>query len=285
MPLIACIGDSITFGGSPSYPAQLPGILGAGYTSENDGNPGYTTGDLLSYVWPAARARNPGIVVVLGGVNDQFRTSYYGGSSSGPPLSSAVSIANLTAIYDQVRSDGRSLIVVTILPYGGYSGWTSQGQTNIDAINAAIRSYAATHGVPVFDAYAFFGSTGNPQVQDPSWGTSDGLHPGQVGTNALATHVATAISSTSSTTTSTTTTTTSSTTSTTTTSTSAPGSTTTQAPSVLALSFGDGGDIPLSESGELRIATSGGVKCVRLVDPVDATPIRIATSIGVKGLA
>jgi hypothetical protein len=79
------------------------------------------------------------------------------------------------------------------------------------------------------------------------------------------------------------------TTTTTTTTTAAPTptttTTTTAPPAPRALLLGDGAEIPLSDVGELRIATSAGVKCARLVEPTDATPIRIATSVGPKGVA
>jgi lysophospholipase L1-like esterase len=190
MPTVHCLGDSITENGAPPYATTLGAALGAGYAVTNDGHSGYTTGDILTHVWPSVRALSPALITVLAGVNDQFRTSYYGGVSSGPPLSSATSIANLTAVYDQQRADGRGLILVTVLPYGGYSGWTAQGQTNIDAINTAVRAYGAAHAVPVFDGYAFFGASDNPQVLAAAWGSTDGLHPGQAGANAIAAQLA-----------------------------------------------------------------------------------------------
>ncbi len=77
---LACVGDSITAGaGAPkgkAYPAQLQGLLGAGWDVKNFGRSGATMlrkGDRPYWKdksFPAAQAFQPNIVVIMLGTND-----------------------------------------------------------------------------------------------------------------------------------------------------------------------------------------------------------------------
>jgi lysophospholipase L1-like esterase len=107
------------------------------------------------------------------------------------PMTSAQSIANLTAIYTKLRGAGIKIIACTVLGSTNFTG--AQLQMLAD-INAFIRNYASTNpGVVLvdWDAYWADPTTGNPVA---GYAVDGVTHPGPVGASRLGKVMADALS-------------------------------------------------------------------------------------------
>lgn len=180
---IVCIGDSITWGTNVanSWPAKIgQSFSDSVHVTYNAGTPGQLTAAMQAK-W--TNSLSPGsdwsAVVVLGGIND---------IDSGNTGASA--FANLKVIYDDVRSRGLALVVITALPFKNYALYTGAKQTQLDALNTSIRAYG--NGSILVDGYALLGDT-DPTALKAAYDSGDGIHPNQTGANLIASSVKTAL--------------------------------------------------------------------------------------------
>lgn len=175
---VVCIGDSITNGAAgalTAYPQLMAFLLGPEWSTVNAGVVGSKTPAMLSLYNASVTGKGYNFVPILAGVNDAL-----GGDAS------AGTISNLEDMYDGCLADTDCLpILVTITPCGTGPGWSAGAQTKIEAINTAIRAYAVTNDVPIFDAYVDMAEPGLP-TQLASIYSTDGLHHNQAGAERLA---------------------------------------------------------------------------------------------------
>jgi lysophospholipase L1-like esterase len=291
--LIAALGDSLTsapgYLGTLAWPEKLDASL-ADSTVTNYGVAGKTTADQLPTFESSIRYGVYNTFCLLLGTND-IRLG---------TVTKEQCLANLEQMWNEAAAEGMVVVAVTILPHKNetYGYWDLDKQSQLEWVNTGIRSYCGIHGIRLIDAYALYGSGGDPAVLNPAY-TYDGLHFNEAGATYMATLMEAAITGPAPTTTTTTTTTPAPTTTappttttpapTTTTTTPAPTTTTpsplvspvriTGAPPVVPVQF------RISAPGRLRFyppSTYGRGVVLSTVDPT--VKVRVMTSLGKKGL-
>lgn len=182
---VACIGDSITFGGgtqdptTQSYPAQLQRMLGEGYAVRNFGIGGSAilrTGS-RPYVdqpeYRAALTSEPDVVVLSFGVNDANRPNWSKGADTFAPFT-----REMIKAFQDLPSRPRVLLA---LPPPVYSEGDDR-ITNLEiSVRPILRQVAREMGVTVIDLHgALFG---RPELQP------DRIHPSAEGASVIAEEV------------------------------------------------------------------------------------------------
>lgn len=153
-----------TFGSEPATAAPIV-LFGdsraaawpapAGYTIVNRGIPGHTsTQARLRYRWHVSQLK-PKLVIIQAGVNDLTALAVFGHEEEDIVQAT---IANLSAIVNEARSDGSRVILTTIFGLGPNAferldPATAQIQAAIERVNQAIRDMAAPD-VVIFDSAA-----------------------------------------------------------------------------------------------------------------------------------
>ena len=113
-------------------------------------------------------------VIVLEGIND---------------LKAGATAAQVIAGLEQIATDahawGLRVIVGTITPFEGYSGYTAAYEANRETVNSFIRANGgAFDGVVDFDAA--LRNPSNPLMLAPAYDSGDHLHPNNAGYQAMA---------------------------------------------------------------------------------------------------
>jgi lysophospholipase L1-like esterase len=180
---VACLGDSITYTASNRapipYPHQLEHLLNEAspgqYAVSNFGTPGHRSDQNLSTWTNYIRGRGYDVLVLLTGINDIVQD-----------VTGANAWTSVNQIVDEAKSDGLTVILVTTLPFKGYSGWTSGRQTQLDALLTSIR---AEGGLTLLDLYPSWETSAGSDIMKAAYDVGDGLHPGVAGTAQLASDV------------------------------------------------------------------------------------------------
>jgi len=181
---VVALGDSITegaFGKPPAivtpYPATLQRLLGPGFTVDNLGVGGYRVRDVLKKWRREARGRGYAVAVVLAGANDLRR-----GASADEIWTP------LSALYDEILTEGIRLIAVTATPFQGWAAdpWTERKQSALEELNRRIARLCAERGCAVADAHAALADPKDPRSLAPGYDSGDHLHPCQAGLDRLA---------------------------------------------------------------------------------------------------
>jgi lysophospholipase L1-like esterase len=164
-PKILCLGDSITYGLTPSggqlatpYPTRLQSLTGIQTTNGGvSGNDVYQMLDRWNNEY-----KNQGftIVALMGGTNDVY---------DGLDLESTK--VDLMAIWQDALNRGCEVYALTIIPF--------DGRTEIIFLNSWISSQSLGSHFHVVDTYTLF-------YNHPEYFSSDNVHPSQAGANALA---------------------------------------------------------------------------------------------------
>jgi len=175
--VIACVGDSITFGGdvaeTDSYPSQLQDKLGDAYTVLNFGHSGATVnshGD-LPYIdqpeYTQALASQPDIVILMMGTNDA-RTP-----NDTPDLEST-----FESDYQSLAKSFADLpshpVVYLVTPIRAVLDNEAQEALMESLIRPAIREVASRLGLPLIELESILGD--NTDFYQP-----DGIHPTKAG--------------------------------------------------------------------------------------------------------
>jgi lysophospholipase L1-like esterase len=168
---VACVGDSITAGylladpGTQSYPAQLQGLLGSGYTVGNYGDTGRTLlqGSGYSYwdswAYTSSMGSSPNIVVIMLGTNDSKSWNWNATNFD-------TQYRSLIAGYQGLASHPK---VYICLPPPVYSGSGFDPATIQNTLLPAIRAVATEAGVTLID--------NNTPLQNHPELFTDGVHP------------------------------------------------------------------------------------------------------------
>jgi lysophospholipase L1-like esterase len=165
--IVSVFGDSNTL----NYAQYMPPVTLTSAHFTNDGVSGDTTTQMLAR-WPAISATRPTHVVIMGGTNDRT-------------LSAAVATQNLTIIVEDARARGIKVVLLTVLPFSGASGYSAGQETIRTTINTAIRAYGSTAGVTVIDTDVF-GNGATPPALATAYDVGDHLHLNTTGMAALA---------------------------------------------------------------------------------------------------
>lgn len=180
---VACIGDSITFGLHQTVPwpslmqTTLSGGTTGAWTVLNAGVSGDTTWQMISRWGAGVRRQTQKYVVAFAGTND-FNAG----------LQEPEAWANLTKISTQVRTDGKTLILVTTLPRTAFT--TAQNAERVK-YNTLIRAYCAAGNAILVDADPVF-DNGDGRTLKVAY-DFDGTHINDAGAAVMAALVAAAI--------------------------------------------------------------------------------------------
>lgn len=155
--------------------------------ANNFGVGGDTTADMLVRLTPALMTCDAGLWVVLGGVNDRGTAA----------MTAAQTIANLTAIRDQILDAGRVVVFIAELPKGD-STYTSYRLTGTQLANhIRVRQWLLDQrevpGVYVCDPWPVY-AVENSTTGDAIPGLMlDGLHPNIIGNALIGSRLATVL--------------------------------------------------------------------------------------------
>lgn len=175
----AALGDSITdepvaltVAGWPRSLQGLWGVSPSGKWITNNAVSGATSTTIRDTQWTTnTKAKGFAGVIVAGGVND---------ISAGE--TGLATYNRLKTVYDEVRAEGATLVIVTPLPAGAY--WSSGTKdTELADLRTRQLAYCSTNSVSCVDAYTGLGSGVNIAA---AYDSGDGLHPNQAGSDAIA---------------------------------------------------------------------------------------------------
>ena len=142
----------------------------------NQGINGQRSDEILARFDSSVTRHRPDVVVVLAGVNDLYQ---------GDPAQPV--IRNLKEIYDRAAAAGIRVVACSILPYNGIS---PQARVWMAEVNAWIKSYSESRGLPFCDLFHAVENPSRPWTLAPS---PDGLHPDVAGYRKMAEAIAAAI--------------------------------------------------------------------------------------------
>jgi lysophospholipase L1-like esterase len=177
---VVFMGDSIT----DSWDDPKYGGFFHGKPYVDRGISGQTTPQMLIRFRPDVIALQPKVVVILAGTNDIA-------GNTGPMTVQAIE-DNLTSMFDLARANGIRVVFASILPISDYER-TSAGQqiiqskrrppSEITALNAWMKSYAAAHGGIYLDYFSAMADDRGFLREELS---DDGLHPNKKGYDIMA---------------------------------------------------------------------------------------------------
>lgn len=176
---VLAMGDSITATGASvfrPYPNKLNSLLGVGYTVTNGGVSGNTCAQVKTRYESTYRGQGYARAVVLCGINDVGRDG----------ATAAATWATLSALLDEMRSDGLTVVPVTLLPFSGSIWWSSGRQAELESLNTSILNYCTTNGLTCVDAYVGMGNGATPAAIATAYDSGDHIHENQPGADKLA---------------------------------------------------------------------------------------------------
>jgi len=179
MPVVACLGDSITEG-SPYWDSRRrrgdpegqwehwAGLLHPQLAFLNYGIWGERTDEIAERFDQAVEGAD--ILIVQGGIND---------IAQGRPVGPAAD--NLRAMVQQGKALGLRVAIAELLPWN--NGWP-EADPKIRRLNELIRVLAGEERVPVLPFYETLDDPARPGRMKEEW-TSDGDHPSVEGYRLL----------------------------------------------------------------------------------------------------
>ncbi|MDD5673707.1 MAG: GDSL-type esterase/lipase family protein [Chitinivibrionales bacterium] len=189
----ACIGNSITQGGTASfgtfksYAVPLQSLLGTGYMVENDGVSGtcLLKGGDMPY-WTKGKLANvfafkPAIITVKLGTNDSKPPNWTGvGLPQGCATDSTHFVADLTALVDTLLTISPKPRIFLCLPCPAFYNTIAgiNGSTIKNGIVPRIKRVAQAKGLTVIDI--------NTAMAHDSLLFPDGVHPSNTGADSIA---------------------------------------------------------------------------------------------------
>lgn len=168
---VVFMGNSITEGWAPYFPAMFPGkpYIGRGIS-------GQTTPQMLLRFRQDVIALAPSVVVILAGTNDIA-------GNTGPATLEMIG-DNIASMADLAKANRVRVVLCSVLPVYDYR-WKPgiEPAPKIVALNRWIREYAASHGHTYVDFHTPMADA--QQGLRAEYG-SDGVHPNEAGYNVMA---------------------------------------------------------------------------------------------------
>lgn len=175
---VVFMGNSITEGWAPLFPALFPGkpYIGRGIS-------GQTTAQMLLRFRQDVIALRPSVVVILAGTNDIA-------GNTGPATLAEIQ-DNIASMADLARANGIRVVLCSVLPVFDYP-WRPglEPAPKIIALNSWIRSYALTHGAIYADLHS---ATRDERDGMNAAYTYDGVHASEAGYRVMSAVVEQAI--------------------------------------------------------------------------------------------
>ncbi len=168
---VVFMGNSITQGWAPLFPALFPGRP---YVGRGIG--GQTTPQMLVRFRQDVIALRPRAVVILAGTNDIA-------GNTGPTTLAAIA-DNLASMADLARANGIRVVLCSVLPAHDYPWRPGLAPApKIVALNRWIRSFAERQGHVYADLHA---ATADERQGLPRALSDDGVHPNAAGYRVMA---------------------------------------------------------------------------------------------------
>lgn len=189
---IACLGDSITYYGSPGAVSPYCQVL---QKTLNDQNPGVhhvanhgvrsdkvTVG--FQTRWPAnIQGRGYDALCFLGGINDV----------AADVTAAAIESAAQT-ILDAARTAGMRVVIIGMSPFANDSAdFTTARETVRTTVNSWYASYASTNSLPFVNTDTLLGNGASPPALAVQYAYGDGLHWLDAACSLIAAQVKTAL--------------------------------------------------------------------------------------------
>jgi lysophospholipase L1-like esterase len=168
---VVFMGNSITEGWAPHFPAMFPGkpYVGRGIS-------GQTTPQMLVRFRQDVVALEPAVVVILAGTNDLA-------GNTGPATLESIA-DNIASMTEIASANGIRVVLASVLPAFDYP-WKPglEPAPKIVALNEWIRDYAARHDAVYLDYHS--------AMRDERQGlrvelSGDGVHPNEAGYRIMA---------------------------------------------------------------------------------------------------
>jgi len=168
---VVFMGNSITEGWAPLFPAQFPGkpYIGRGIG-------GQTTPQMVLRFHQDVIALGPKVVVILGGTNDIA-------GNTGPSTIEMIE-DNLAAMTEMAEANGIRVVLCSVLPVYDYP-WRPglEPAPKIVALNTWMREYAEAHGAVYLDFHSAMADGRQGMRGEYS---EDGVHPNAAGYAVMA---------------------------------------------------------------------------------------------------
>lgn len=173
---VGWIGDSITQGiaGAEPGPPLALNRLHQDWRVVNYGVSGDTISQISTRWTSTVRPRAHRVLVIMGGVNDLIAGT-----------SGATIYTTYSAILDAAKADGMKVVVLSILPFGNYSGWGAPKETERLALNASLSAWCSSNGATYINAATTMQGA-SAALLSASYDSGDGLHPNAAGSAVLA---------------------------------------------------------------------------------------------------
>lgn len=173
---IGVMGDSISFasGGVTEWPDVMRPLLGANYVVIDEAVSGARVSTAKTTQW-TNRLKNMGLTALV---------LFIGRNDIDDNVAATTVLSDLAFVAGEATAAGIKVMTVSALPSGSEAGWTAGKQTQMDALNAGLAS-AATGCRSHLDVYAAFEQTPGSDTLAAIYDSGDGLHPNQVGQDAL----------------------------------------------------------------------------------------------------
>ena len=168
---VVFMGNSITEGWAPLFPALFPGkpYIGRGIG-------GQTTPQMLVRFRQDVVALKPRVVVILAGTNDIA-------GNTGPSTIEMIE-DNLMSMTEIAMANGIRVVLASVLPVDDYP-WKRglEPGPKIMALNAWMRRYAAEHGAVYLDFHSAMQDERHGMKRELAY---DGVHPNEAGYRFMA---------------------------------------------------------------------------------------------------
>ena len=168
---VVFMGNSITQGFAPYFPALFPGkpYIGRGIG-------GQTTPQMLVRFRQDVIALHPSVVVILAGTNDIA-------GNTGPSTVEMIE-DNLASMAELAKANGIRVVLASVLPVFDYP-WKPglQPAQKIVSLNSRLRRYASAHGAVYLDYHS---AMADERQGMQSALSGDGVHPNEAGYRVMA---------------------------------------------------------------------------------------------------
>lgn len=113
---------------------------------------------------------HPALVVINAGTNDVAENQ--------GPYDEAYTLGNIISMTELARANGISVVLTSVLPAAAFRWRPSitDAADKIAALNARIKAYAASQGIPYVDYYSPMVVPDATRALDPAY-SKDGVHP------------------------------------------------------------------------------------------------------------